>query len=428
MNYNNFMKILDEVIKAEEPTEKDINNIIKKYIPLESISTNERTTNYFNHLVTHMLKTVDKSKLKTTLIKLDKAFANSYGSMKTLDSVLSKVVRKPIAEKYGKNSTYHKLSKSLVKISYEEKGKLIKDEENKKAEKNRNVTDVDVENVLEVIKNNIDNPDIYKQAIALLICCGSRPNEFFLHSTYSESPKEQYIIQKYLAKQGKDSEKASVEKPLIYIKPSIFIEKVKELKKKFNERYKNLKNAEGQLSSSVSTMASKVMKQLFPNDKTTFYNVRKYYGLVAHSLFSPNSNYNQFLQDVFLHKDANVSKAYSNFKVKEIKKDATVVQAVLENKIENIEDRLDLSTKGTLSKKVDVVENKLDKLKVPTVSLEVPLTKETKKRQQMLTVSKIYEDFKKHNNGAIPSQRKLEFLAKGKATREIVRSFYSQSQ
>jgi len=382
MNDKDFLSLLTDLTNSDEYSNDFITSQIEKYVDRKTISANPRTENFFNILVNQKMKNIEENKIPDALPILNDLYAKYYGNYRTIDSILSIVVRKPLAVRFGLNSKLYLLSKKLVKIPTEEKEKLINDEENKKAVKNRKPTKIDLRNLLSVIKNNLNSDDIYRQAIALLICVGSRPNEFFLHSTYEESPQKNLVVQKYIAKR-KDSTESFIEKPLVYLEPKDFIQRATTLRTAFNQRYKRMTNEKGQLTSSISSQGNKVMRELFPDEKTLFYNCRKYYGLLAHSIYAPESNYTQFLKDVFDHKSANTTLAYSHFTPE-------IIEEKTEKKIES-----------------------------------AALTKKQKKKQnELVKVENVYNKFKK-DKGTDPSQNKLEELCKD-IPRSSVRTFYKQ--
>jgi hypothetical protein len=131
--------------------------------------------NIFLQLVDDNYKTVPDNYIEQCLIFTEIIFRKLYQNLTTLDSVMAKKVRNVLCERYGKNSKYHKMSKTIVKITYEEKGSIIDSYKKSVIQKRNNLILVEHSTILDVFNECIDSDNIFKRLVSLLIASGCRP-------------------------------------------------------------------------------------------------------------------------------------------------------------------------------------------------------------------------------------------------------------
>lgn len=180
-----------------------------------------------------LLKIPDRL-VEKALVFIEKVFRICYSNIGTLDSKMSTYCRSVIANRYGKDSPLHIIAKDIVKISYEEKGSLLKKQRESLLDKNKNVPTFSEEDVLKII-NLIDSDNKYQKMIALLLASGSRPSEIIHFSDY-EKLSDNYVVQKGITKSKSLKE---LVKPIIYISVDKFIDEVSNLRDMMPDKVKN---------------------------------------------------------------------------------------------------------------------------------------------------------------------------------------------
>lgn len=419
-----IMKTLKALANVEELN--DANDIIEKHNMDKAYLGNQKTAkNHWRKYVPWLLKNwKDKKKFDKILTMINDIYKNLYKNNYTLDSIFSKDVRKPILDKYGIKSAEYLASKKLTKISYKEKGALIEEQKKKVYDRNSNRIEFESEDIMDIIKDNINSEDPMRIAIALLISCGSRPIELFERATYSPDTVhgDNWIRQDYVAKRKQDKEKPLF-KPLIYLKADQFVEKVYSMRVELRKKYSELVGSDGNLKSTLSQSASVIIKSIFDyREDITLYTCRKIYGIVSYELFSKttqvygkNPSYNVWLNNVLGHSKSAFMTSHNYSHVELTKENLTpehlaIQQNVLEAKIENIEERLDQE-------------------EVPQAP-EKPLnTKITDKDvlNKFKQIKKIFDEYKKKNKKK-PNQTELEQLASKVSTRSVIRLFYKEQK
>lgn len=417
-----ILKTLKALEKIEDINEA--NEIIEKHNQDLKYLGNQKTAKnhwrkYVPWLLTHWK---DKKRFEKILAMINDIYKNLYKNNYTLDSMFSKDVRKPILDKYGVKSPEYLASKKLAKISYKEKGALIEEQKKKVYERNSNRLEFKSDEIMEIIKDNINSEDPIRVAIALLISCGSRPIELFERSTYSPDTThgDNWIRQDYVAKRKQDVDKPLF-KPLIYLKADEFVEKVYGMRNDLKKKYNELVGSDGNLKSTLSQAASVIIKMIFDfRDDITLYTMRKIYGIVSYelygkttSVYGKNPSYNVWLNNVLGHSKSAFMTSHNYSHVELTKENLTpenlaIQQNILETKLENIEERLDQE-------------------EVPQAP-EKPLETNVKDKEildKFKKIKKIFDEYKKKNK-KIPTQTELEKLASKVSTRAIIRLFYKE--
>ena len=422
-----FKKIMETLKKIKDL--KDIKlvnrNILEKYPKNNFIKENSK--NYFRPFVMWLLTKVPKDKFEEPLKLINTIYANLYTNTSTLDSMLSKDVRTIISEKYGEKSQQHTLSKELVKIPYEEKGNLIKEQEDKVRAKNKNRLEFQTDEVMKIIKNNINSDDPLRNAISLLIASGCRPIELFEKAKFKANPEvgPNWIIQDYVAKR-KDKDAKALTKPIIYFKADEFIDHLKTMRAVLHEKYPDFVNSKGELISSISSKTNLLANEIFEyREGFTLYTSRKIYGITSYNIyhkttdiFGKNPSHNEWLNDVLGHSRKSIMSSFNYSHIELITpEDLAIKQTILETKIEEVEEKLEECCKNE-----------------PEVHVEKPIkqtTPEALHNKKILDTFKlikpIYDEYVK-NKGKNPTQTELEKLAKDVSTRVIIRRFWNEEK
>ncbi|KAH9259646.1 hypothetical protein BASA81_002068 [Batrachochytrium salamandrivorans] len=336
--------------------------------------------------------------------------------------MLSVDVRRPLSKKYGVSSPEHVMAKKLVKISFQEKGKLIKEEKLRVLHRVGNRLKFETEDIIKIIKDNATSTDPMKRAVALLIASGCRPIEFFEKANFKPNPEQgpNWVFQDFVAKRkDKKLDDKPLTKPIVYLSAVDFIKGVKSIRDDLHKQYPNFMQANGNLISAISTRSNKVAKEIFNRKEgLTLYTSRKIYGAVSYELFSETTQLfgtepgiGAWLNGVLGHSPLSLDTAqnYAQVKLvtdKTVPEQLVIKQEILENKIEDIEERLDQ----------DLVPEVQEKPKEFNTTNKIVL-------EQFKLIDAVYQKYVK-DNIKVPSQAALEKLAKTKAPRAVIRLFY----
>ena len=267
-----FVKLLEKMAECDK---KEINEILYS----EGVRS-------FDVYIQTELKKVPERLLERSFIAIEKIYRKLSSSLASLDSKMSTYVRSVIANRFGRDSPMHKLSKEIVKISYEEKGALIKKQKDSLIEKNTDIPSFDTSFLTEVIKKGIESDDKYHKMVALLLCSGSRPYELLVIGRY-EVYSINYITQYGIAK---SRELESVVKPLILIDSDTFIKEVEKLRESFKDT-KLVEEGKGGISGVISSSGNRFIKKLFDNKDISLSSMRSIYPGLSYEMYKNDKTY-----------------------------------------------------------------------------------------------------------------------------------------
>lgn len=456
---NPFINMLKELVAIDgDISTKTLNEKVLKYFPDKPfLPAGKKAMNYFRYLIPWKMTNLKKYNLKDILKLCNKVFPKIYKNDSVLDNTFSTLIRKPIHERFpdvnGKESPEYRDSKQLARLDYERKGELLKQQKDKVFEKNNERIEVDGLELMQIIQDGLNSQDPFRRALALSICVGTRPIELFGLSDFeldAEEP-EHWIRQVALAK--KKGVPAVAEKPLVYITGPKFIEEVAKLRAELTAKL-GPAIIDNKLSSTYQSRNGIVAKEVFKNKfDFTFYTTRKLYVLLSYELYGKYPNRHgsniggvNWASKVLGHKEGSTSAAfnYSHFSLKnpeEIRQyspnshndaqaqdvpenfdvpDApdvpddpqvfyegnsnvpNVQLAVIETKLNNLEERLDAKTCEPVEKPIEESSN-------PLIDA------------QMAKVEEIYKAQTKK-----PNQTQLEKLCSSIVPRAIVRKWFHQ--
>lgn len=420
-------KYYDPLLKelSELETHKDVNDVLtNKYPELQFLSPDKREKAYIRSFIPWYIKRIKDKTLKHSFVLIDKIYKNLYKNNSTLDSILTKDIRKIVSDKYGVNSEMHKESKYRVKISYDEKKQLIEQGAKRVYERNQNRLEFDNKEVLEVISKGKNSGNVYELGISMLLASGSRPIELFSRSSYTPSKEgSNWITQKYVAKRKEDIEKPVI-KPLINYTSAEFIDKLKELREELKFVFTDMENSKGELSSTVSSAFNRNMKRLFNyRENVTLYTCRKLYGKISYEMFSKvnnlygtNPEFHVWLNNVLGHnvKSIEIAANYTNIDLTSYDltpEGLAIRQDFLDNRIEEVAERVEILHLEN--------EDEISRIFSGKVSSKIKLIMFEKLKMKF---DQYYRD-----NNKIPTLTDFEtILAKDITTRANIRLFYRE--
>lgn len=233
-----------------------------------------------------------------------------YNNLYTLDSILSKKIRKHISDKYGINSKQHILSKEIIKISDYQKNLLMNNSKLKVFNNNNSLNTYFLSDILFYIKSYLYCDDPWKVMIILLMLSGCRQIEIF-NSTFQIIDLF-YVKQNFVAK-SKDKHKY-VLKPIIYLTSKEFINILQITKNKIDIN-NNFIDSNNEVLSSYKNKLRKATHEIF-NNNIVPYTTRKLYANLSYNIFSNNNcSFNLWITTVLGHDNLYTSIHYVNLNI-----------------------------------------------------------------------------------------------------------------
>ena len=420
-----------EMMTLLKSIENVYNETVTEYI-LETFPNKEFLTagkkNVFRSFVSYLFENIEKKYVDKALVVVNKIYKQLYNNNRTLDSYFTKDARSVLKKRFGEKSNEYSQSKKLLKISYKEKGQLIKENKEKVIKNNNNRIEFTSEEIFEIIQKAISSADPMYRMVALLMASGSRPIELFERSTFSKykfDEENNWVKQNYVAK---SKTKTELIKPIIYFNADKFIEELERAKTELKQKYPSFVSAKNELSSALTTRLNKSMKEIFKNkEKVVPYTARKIYGNISFELyksknpFGKNLSISAFLNHVLGHNENSlaVTHNYTNVDVQKENvspKELAIKQDILEQKVDELETIVE--TEGCKkcesdgpkesSKESSVVKNK----------------KEEKLKKNFKKVKEKYDELMKTRKKV--TQTLLEETLNGVVPRSVVRLFYSR--
>lgn len=425
-----FIVLMEALLNKKKLTKDDVPKLIKKHYTENNNLTpmaQDQTTPTLRNIVKNKMKNIDPELLDDAFYLIDNVYPRLYTNLNTLDNYFSQDVRTLIFKRFGAGE-YYEMAKEQVALPWEVKGALEEAKRKKTLEKNQKPLEIKTDDIIGFIRDNIISEDPFRKAVALLIASGSRPVELFVRSTYTEYEDEftngHWVRQTKIAKKkGRDVE---VLKPIIYLKAKQFITELEYVREKLKERYGTLSenNDEEKIRSSIRDRANITAKQIFGNafkdanvEEITLYTARKLYANLSYELYGRNRKtihgnkipYSLWLSFVLGHEGKSGSlNNYTHVALEqefEHHEDLTARQNLLEQKVEQLEERVEV-------KQIPQVQAK----PVPIVSV---------RDEAINKLKPLFNDYVK-KNAHRPSQSLFEKLAKGVLPRATIRNVYKE--
>jgi hypothetical protein len=425
-----FIGLFKKLLKIKTLTHEKTNELIRETYPkLEFNEKNSRVL--IRPLVFYIMKKMEPKQdtMEQIFELIDQVYPKLYKNPNTLDNYFTEDVRQPVAKRFpttnGEEHIFYTLAKEMVALPDDVKGKILKDSRDKVTVKLRNVIDIELNWVLDIIQKYIVSTDPMMRCIALLIASGSRTIEFFGKSDYTVykfEDSKSWVTQNYIAKKrGLSAKTDKVIKPIIYFTNEQFIEERKKALEELKTIVKNkpfyvvVKDKE-KLAGFITERANISARKIFQNrEYFTAHTCRSLYALVAYELFGRKKSpygksleFRQFISDS-LGKEGSESatREYSKFNlIVDVKKDEVPAKTqMLEKKVEEMEERLD---------SLDINANE-----APVAEIVVKNAKETKYVEM---IKAEYENYN-NKNKFYPNTSKMEVIMHKKVPRRLVRAY-----
>lgn len=327
-----FIKVLTAMRAMKDLDHTKANAEIEKlYMRDEIPDVTKHTCVLIRKWVPRELAVADKEQLPRAFELINDIYHALYGSNQgTLDGIFSTDVRRPMIDVYGRGSELHKMAKTMARVSYAEKGKIIENARRQVAIKNLERIEFSSAQILGLIRECNSSHDVYTRAIGLLLASGARPIELFSRSAFSTyvpaNPEDlgncpHWIQQSCLAKK-RELEVEAI-KPLILLTTDQFLTSLEYVRRELGSSHESLVTASGQLKSTVITRANRAMKELFQGPTSiSLYSCRGLYGTLSYhscgrfgTFLGKNPSLGIWLNKVLGHKenDLNTANSYSNF-------------------------------------------------------------------------------------------------------------------
>lgn len=325
-----YKKVKDTINKLA--TTKDLNQIkateiIESKFKRSEIGANSNVKHLFRYFITTFIKDIPKKDLEETFKKVNTIYHNLGYKDSTLDTIISKDIR----TKFDKSSEEHKLSKKLVKISYEAKGELIKEQKKVLVLKHSERIRFSGSDTLTLIRRLISSSDKSDLLIGLMLACGARPVELLTKSRFEEIENQtenqnMVVIKQFeLAKKRGELNTFSI-KPLLVLSFKEFNDALKKMRDEFESEKEELVDRRGELKQKFLSQPNKIMKDLFKHaDDVSLYSCRGMYVLLSYYLYGKSGLHGKdpslqlWANKCLGHKenDLNTQNHYSRFELTE---------------------------------------------------------------------------------------------------------------
>lgn len=318
-----------------------------------------KTLNEFYKIIGDELtnEEIDIETFKKLLEVINSVFHKRFQNHRTLDIYFSQLIRSPIRIKFGFDSERYLLSKEITKLSYKDKGVLIKKDTIRTYEKNKNTIVFKKSDMLNWIEHYTSSDNLFEIVFGLLLCSGSRPIELLKLSEYSVSDEEiGWLKQTGLAKKKTgNGDKYFVHKPVLGISPKRFIELHEYIKEKLVMYNKYV-------SKRINEIAKVCFKDIESyNDEMTAYDTRGMYANLSFELYGKGFNtligksptISIWTSSVLGHAPGktDISKHYNRFTV--IMDDFKADEEIIELTYNRLKDVLKKVTQNALEKRLN---------------------------------------------------------------------------
>ena len=315
-----LLKYIVDVAKMKPITTEKVVELTKKEYDNINISNKATAPSIFTNVIVNNILKLNKTETKLSLSLICKLGVAFYDGSKTRDVFYTKI-RKPILEKYGKDSPEYIQTLDLMKITKEERTKLNKDYKKKVKNANKNVKTYYSNDLMDIIEKTKNNDDWATRAVGLILASGCRAVELLDKNTFKIDPKrkDNWVIVGNIAKKREGKKDFVTIRPIIGYTAKEFIDAVNDFRKSISNKkiYMTEGNEKGQLNKSNSQLLSKRAKEIFNDPEITSKTLRKLYGNMAHLLYGGDCNLNIWLGSVLGHDedDFQTSFSYSTVKV-----------------------------------------------------------------------------------------------------------------
>ena len=289
---------------------KQLKDIIVKAAP--SYGRNKTGESAFmSYVKDHIVKYKD-DELVEILKRLNVLFPLIFDKVITRNLYMSQV-RKQLSEKYGQDSEEYRQSLDKLKITKEQKAKLVEKYIEDVKERNQNRKEFKTQDLLQTAFSMLAKTHWADKALGLLMISGGRPIDLLVRNTYEPATEKGYNYVKVsnLAKKRGEKKQQTTERPIINMKASEFIENVKNLRDGLKER--DLVDKDDQLMKSVANILSDHLHKygLFQDESPRV--LRQIYGNLSYELYADKKkqNLNLWLSKVLGHDPADIQTSFS---------------------------------------------------------------------------------------------------------------------
>ena len=319
-----LLKYIVDVAKMKPITTEKVVKLTKKEYDNINISNKATAPSIFTNVIVNNILKLNKTETKLSLSLICKLGLAFYDLPKCRDVFYTKI-RKPILEKYGKDSPEYIQTLDLMKITKKERTKLNKDYNKKVKNANENVKTYYSNHLMDIIEKTKNNDDWATRAISLILASGTRAVELLDKNTFKIDPKrkDNWVIVGNIAKKREDKKDFVTSRPIIGYTAKEFIDAIADFRKSISNRkiYMTEGNEKGQLNKSNSQLIGKRAKEIFNDPKITSKSLRKLYGNLSHVLYGGDCNLNIWLGSILSHDEYDFQTSFSYSTVKVVKGD-----------------------------------------------------------------------------------------------------------
>ena len=302
---------------------EEIDAIMETYFPsIQSSSIPKRFHFTVMEMFKHKISDADGLEV---LPKLYKVYTILYPNLKTRRQTLSEIRRKFIL-KYQSKKLYQESMKDLYfNIDMNERIGINETYIEKITEQNKDKLQVDLQHVLDTMRQLILSKNVYERGLCLLLAGGMRPIELFYRNeveTIEDMPN--WIRVSNLAKK-RDGESQQTTRPIVMLSANQFIAELQRFRKHFKGKSVKVvdpKTGSDKLAADKSQTMNKIALKWFPFLKDLQQQsslMRKIYVDMSFTMFADpkKTNYNSWVSEKLGHSGLLASFSYSLVSVRD---------------------------------------------------------------------------------------------------------------
>jgi hypothetical protein len=232
-----YLKLIKDLAKKSTLDHKVMNEQILELFPSKMFlhADQKNATQYFQKLTTYMMENMESKLIEDAHDDINKIYRVLYELKTTRDNLISTPVRKPIFQRFGKNSVKHKAIKKGVKLTYAEKSEVNQKALDSLISGQKEVFRYDPKSVMDILTRGLQSENVYEKAVSLFFASGSRPTELFDNDVvFTPTDDDKWVVQSTVKKKGvNDKGEANivpVTKPIVGMTAETFIKEMDDMR------------------------------------------------------------------------------------------------------------------------------------------------------------------------------------------------------
>jgi hypothetical protein len=407
--WKTYKEFINEV---QDKSPNEVNAVINEYFPsIQSSSIPKRFHFTVMEMFKHKISDADGLEV---LPKLYKVYTTLYPNLKTRRQTLSEIRRKFILKYQSKKLYLESQKDAYFNIDMNERIGINETYIEKITEQNKDKLQVDLQHVLDTMRQLILSKNVYERGLCLLLAGGMRPIELFYRNeveTIEDMPN--WIRVSNLAKK-RDGESQQTTRPIVMLSANQFIAELQRFRKHFKGKSVKVvdpKTGSDKLAADKSQTMNKIALKHFPFLKDLQQQsslMRKIYVDMSFTMFADpkKTNYNSWVSEKLGHSGLLTSFSYSWVSVRNKEE---IKETELYEKITMLEQKLDLLVAMNEKQVMDhaSLRDPVEEEKEPYITVgHIPKARESDE-EKLKRLEQIWEANPKISNISLRKKAKL---------------------